>query len=326
MTSAVTVIGLLAAVSLLIFYLPKSNETTIEINTYQNQTLLLMSYNSQTININVSLNEEDKTVTNPVDINIYTSNTVPNITLQDLPLYNLPNLSSDHGDRHYNYNYMHGDIPIFLQKGSSINYTLHFTTTCTGIPVTYNSATLYLFNNSKDYEYFKNKHSNVPVATSHFRSTNDLFWSFPIDYNSLYYVGLQIKNCCLVSGNVTVTLASYESSMLSQVCKTLDISRPHCVIDLYHHFTDCGMKGHVFVSIPAGDASAKISYKSKSYYFNCICALIAVPLLSFISGCFLFFIVIVACVCMRKKLRSCNFCRRSRSDYSSLNSSDSNES
>ncbi|XP_019857275.1 PREDICTED: uncharacterized protein LOC109585590 [Amphimedon queenslandica] len=318
--SAVTIICLLlGAFILVIIFFHESSENTIEINTYQNQTLLLMSYNSQTISINVSLNVED-TIPDLVNFNVYTSNTVPNITLQDLLLYNLHNLSSDRNDHgsHYNYNYMDGDIPIFLQKGSSINYTLHFTSTCTGVIVTNNSATLYLFDNVEDYKHFKSKHSNVPVAISHFDSIDNLFWSFSIKYDSLYYVGLQIEDCCLVSGNVTVTQASYESSTLRQVCKTLDVSRPYCVIDLPHHFTDCDNKGHVFVSIPAGDALTKISYRSKFYYFSCIFALIAVPLL---IGLLLFFIVIVPCVYVCKY--SCNFCRRP-ADYNSLNSSDSN--
>ena len=317
--SVVLTIGLILAVaSLVIIFLHKSNEKAIKINTYykyQNQTLLLMSYSSQTISINVSLNVDE--AIDPVNIRVYTSNIVPNRSLQNLPQKNIPNLSSNRGDhgRRYNYNYMDGDEPIFLQKGSSINYSLHFT--CTGVPVSYNSATLYLFDNFKDYNNFRNKHSNVAVTTSHFQSINNLFWSFSIDYDSLYYIGLQVEDCCLVSGNVTVTQASYESSALSQVRDTLNISRPSCVIDLHDRFTDCGIKGHVFVNIPAGYASAEIRYKSKSYYFSCVCASIAVPLLVFISGWFLFFIAIVFCVYVSKKCCSCNFCRDT--SYSQIN-------
>ena len=320
--SFVVTIGLILAVaSLVIIFLHELNEKAMSINTYsnyQNQTLLLMSYSSRTISINVSLNV-DQTSTDPVNIRVYTSNTVPNRSLQKLPQKNIPNLSSNRGDhgRHYNYNYMDGDEPIFLQKGSSINYTLHFTSICTGVPVSYNSATLYLFDNFNDYDHFKNKHSNVAVTMSHFQSTKNLFWSFPIDYDSQYYVGLEVEDCCLVSGNVTVTQASYESSALSQVCDTLNISRPSCVIDLHDHFTDCGIKGHVFVNIPAGYALAEISYKSKSYYFSCVCVFIAVPLLVLISGWFLLFIAIVACVYVSKKCCSCNFCRGT--SYSQIN-------
>ncbi|XP_019859680.1 PREDICTED: uncharacterized protein LOC109587899 [Amphimedon queenslandica] len=284
-----------------IYFLMSNDPKTIPLlgeygTSYEDQTKLLVSYHSQTISINISVSFNQNEGSNgPVNIRIYKSIFLPKTFLQNLPPNYIPGLS---GGRH-NYNYISGDIPIFLQKGSSLNYTLYFKSngynkTC--VLASDNCASLYLFDNFKDYNNFRNNRSNFAYKEIHITSSN-LSWSFTIDHDSIYYVALEVENCCLVFGNVSVTQASYESLSLSQVC-TLNVSRPSCVIDLYHRFKDCDNEGHVFVNIPAGNAVKEISYSSKHYYFPCNSFWYLIAFIIFAG--FIFCLYLIKCYCWYK--------------------------
>lgn len=317
---AIAMLTVIVFVTTIALFIPQfvttPNETNIPLGTlYGTQTMLLVSYDSLAININVTLTFDTMETSNgPINIDIYKSHQLPDRIFEQLPTKNWPGLCCG---RH-NYNYDGADVPIFLQSGSTINYTLYSEKTCptnTTTPALDTCTRLYLFDNHKDYDNFRNGKSNLFQARSPCAATDIFPWGFNITHNSPYYVILQADKCHNVNGSVSVTQASYNSSGLNQICGLLNSSRQSCSNNLCHKFFGCGEDGHILATIPGGKNIANINYKlcyGPNYNSIAVSCLVIFALL----------LLICVCVCFYSKcIKVCKCCSSKRS-YNRLSTQD----
>ena len=299
-------------------HLTHFNETNITLGTVdETQTMLLVSYDSHARSISIDVTFDTMEASSgPINIEIYRlkSRQLPDKILEQLSTIQWPGLCCG---RH-NYNYHGADIPIFLQSGSTINYTLYSENTChtnTTTPAPDTCTSLYLFDNHKDYDNFRNGKSNLSEARSHCAATDIFPWGFNITHNSPYYVILQADECHNVNGSVSVTQASYNSLGLNRICGLLNSSRQSCSIDLCHKFFGCGEDGHILATIPGGKNIANINYKlcyGPNYNSIAVSCLVIFALL----------LLICVCVCFYSKcIKVCKCCSSKRS-YNRLSTQD----
>lgn len=278
---------------------------TVSINA--NQTLLLTSYNSSAYSIDVSLDIIDSNY-GPITAIVYKSLSLPKQIIQHLRQHFISGLSGRSPAARYNFNYNDGtDIPLFLQNGSIIKYSLDldFQTDC-GNETTSNSCTsLFIFDNSNDYRDFLNMKSSISLAESDCAINGSLSWDFHINYTSQYYVAIQIEGCYVVTGNASATRASYDNSGLSAACEPLTASTQSCSINLctsfYGHCPETD--GHILVSVTAG--STRLSHIYKYQKFNRVAKIL---ITSFLSISFLIIVIIgfIFCIVWSKCLKKSN--------------------
>ena len=315
-TLALMVIVSLGLFIVLKYIATSTNITNITLGTlYGNQTMLLVSYGSSAVSIDVIFDTME-TSSGPISIDVYKSRQLLERIFEPLPT---KNLSDRYKGRRYNYNYVNDetDEPIFLQSGSTINYTLYSENTChtnTTTPAPDTCTSLYLFNNHKDYDAFRNKKYDSAEAISSCARTDTFVSLFKINHDSLYYVALQTDGCHNVKGSVSVTQASYNSSGLNQVCGLLNSSRKSCSINLCDNFFGCSEAGYIFATIPEGKTLKEIGYMYHyRYYYNYIFVAIFIY-------CFDGLLILICAFCYQTKyLRKCS---PPNVRYRSLNNND----
>lgn len=277
---------------------------TVSINA--NQTLLLTSYNSSAYSIDVSLDIIDSNY-GPITAIVYKSPSLPKQIIQHLQQHFISGLSGRSPAARYNFNYNDGtDIPLFLQNGSIIKYSLDldFQTDCGNEATSDSCTSLFIFDNSNDYRDFLNMKSSISLAESDCAINGSLSWDFHINYTSQYYVAIQIKGCYVVTGNASATRASYDNSELSAACEPLTTSTQSCSIKLCTLFYGCHERdGHILVSVTAGSTRLSHIYKHQKYN-----KAIKILITSFLSISFLIIVIIgfiFSIVCFRIVCSKC---------------------
>lgn len=206
----------------------------------------------------------------PITAIVYKSPSLPKQIIQHLQQHFISGLSGRSPAARYNFNYNDGtDIPLFLQNGSIIKYSLDldFQTDCGNETTSDSCTSLFIFDNSNDYRDFLNMKSSISLAESDCAINGCLSWDFYINYTSQYYVAIQIEGCYVVTGNASATRASYDNSGLSAACEPLTTSTQSCSINLctsfYGHCPE--RDGHILVSVTAGSTILSHIYKHQIY-------------------------------------------------------------
>ncbi|XP_019857278.1 PREDICTED: uncharacterized protein LOC109585592 [Amphimedon queenslandica] len=215
---------------------------------------------------------------------VYSSSTRPLLSSKfQLQEIRIPFLE---GDGRFNYNYYPGDEGIYLNPGSSINYTLD---------VIYNGDSndsslcpyrLFLFNDIYNYNTFRNRETfksvDVTPCTPLKGELKNL--QFIIKDSSTYYVGIEIDTDYLITSNVTVTGYNYDTSQMSRPSncdKPLSFISPSCNFSLCSSFY-CDRTSDTYLAVEV-TAQADLMY---SYQVSDITG--KSGLAEFTIGCFLF--------------------------------------
>ena len=210
----------------------KSDETLV---IQESSSPLLITVNSSIYEVSVTLlsqNADDTTV------EVFSSDTNPIKVGDYLPLSHIPKLE---GLARYNYNYLGGDIPIYLLESSSIMYSFEVIeknnrSVATDVEV----AVLYLFDDFVDYNQFRNFEPYHAVKSYPIDTTNNYSVAvFNTAKADLYYVGIEIKNGYIVESNVSVLKYTYNISGYknpSDCSEYLNINDPTCVIETCSKF------------------------------------------------------------------------------------------
>lgn len=205
----------------------KTSDETLKIQ--DSSSPLLIMVNSSIYQVSVTLSSQ-----NPDDaiVEVFSSNASPKKVGDYLPLSHIPKLE---GLARYNYNYLGGDLPVYLMDPSSIIYSFEvIEKNNMTFETNEEVAVLYLFDNYVDYNQFRNYEPYRAVESYPIDTTNNYSVAFfNITEADLYYVGIEIKDGYILESNVSVLKYTYNISGYnnpSDCNEYLNINDPTCVI------------------------------------------------------------------------------------------------
>ncbi|XP_019857274.1 PREDICTED: uncharacterized protein LOC109585589 [Amphimedon queenslandica] len=211
----------------------KTSDETLTIQ--DTSSPLLITVNSSIYEVSVTLLSQNA---DDAIFEVFSSDTKPIKVGDYLPLSHISKLE---GLARYNYNYLGGDLPIYLIEPSSITYSFEViekNNMC--VATDEEVAILYLFDNNVDYNQFRNYGPYHAVKSYPIDTTNNyLVAVFNITKADLYYVGIEIKDGYIVESYVSVLQYTYNISGYnnpSDCNEYLNINDPTCVIETCNKF------------------------------------------------------------------------------------------
>ena len=258
MIGLVIILGFIVAFGILfsLSYAPsKTYQETIEIQDFSSPAQILL--NSSIQEVSFTLLPQDYYA----EVEVLKSDSDPIMENETLPLESIPALE---GPSRYNYNYLGGDLPMYLLKGSSLIYSVHVDASGK-VREGETSAILYLFDNAYDYNFFRNydPYDTVQSFEIDDRSQKVIF---DATRSALYYVAIEIEDGFIIESNVTALKYVYNTSGYSSpsdCSEYLNINKPTCTIKICSKLY-CSPRNIYFYFVSSSYTSVLVNYKSNT--------------------------------------------------------------